>query len=219
MDEDTEPQEEVVEQVVEEPQAQVDPVEVEDTDVIPEPEEKSVPLHVLQKERKKRQEEEAKRTRYEIENEFLKEQARKQAAPAQDDPSQYEAPTKGEMDQRLSTNKEQILREVEERIWAKTHPERYQRVIDDLDEFLKQRPNLASAISGSTNRYEEAFTLMEALTPKQQMQLKQQPQKKAAAVGSPGTVPKGASMNQAVDVMSMTDDEYTKWRQAQKRRR
>ncbi len=84
---------------------------------------------------------------------------------------------------------------------------------------MKQRPNLASAIDQATNRYEEAYTLMEALTPKQQQQLKQSTQPKKEAPNAPGGVPKAAAMNEAVDIMSMSDAEFSTWRQSKKKRR
>ena len=59
--------------------------------------------------------------------------------------------------------------------------------------------------------------LMEALTPKQQAALKPQSAKREAP-GSPVGVPKAAGVNQAVDLMAMSDSEYTAWRASKKRR-
>jgi hypothetical protein len=68
------------------------------------------------------------------------------------------------------------------------------------------------------NRWEEAWELMSALTPKQQQQLKTNPVKRDAP-GAPTGVPKAAAINQAVDVMSMSDAEFSTWRQSQRKRR
>ena len=58
---------------------------------------------------------------------------------------------------------------------------------------------------------------MEALTPKQQAQLKA-PQVRKEAPNAPGGVPKSAALNAAVDVMTMSDTEFAAWRQSKKRR-
>ena len=176
-----------------------------------EKEEQRVPLATLQKMRKRAQEAELKA-------QWLEQQYQKVShQPAQsqeDDSSKYESATKED----LGKSQNEAVRIIEERLWIKSNPEKFERVNEYLPQFLKQRPNLASAIDSATNRYEEAFTLMEALTPKQQQQLKPAQPKKEAP-GSPTSVPKAASLNQAVDVMSMNDQEFSQWRQAQKRRR
>ena len=166
-------------------------------------EETQVPLHALQRERKKRQE-------LEEELKFHREQQRKSAQP--NDDSRYESATKED----LGKSREETIRIIEERKWSRDNPEKYQRINDDLPQFLKQRPNLASAIEASTNRYEEAWELMQALTPKQQQQIKVKP--KQDAPGSPSGVPKSAAMSEAVDVMRMTDSEFHAWRQSKRRR-
>ena len=166
--------------------------------------EQHVPLSALQKERRKRQE-------IELENRFLKEQQQKSQEP---DNSQYESVTK----QDLGQYEHQLLRKIEEKNWIKNNPEKFEKVNELLPEFLQKRPNLASAIEGSTNRYEEAWELMDKLSPKQQQQLKA-PAPKRDAPGSPSGVPKAAALNQVVDVMNMTDSEYTLWRNSQKKRR
>lgn len=173
-----------------------------------EQEEKRVPLSALQKERKKRQE-------LEMQIEWERQQRNQpQQAPKEEDTSRYESATKED----LSRSQHEAVRIIEEKIWIKNNPEKFERVDEYLEEFLKQRPNLRSAIRDATNRYEEAFTLMEALTPKQKQQLKA-PTPKKDAPGNPASVPKGAALNQAIDVMSMSDHEFTAWRSSQKRRR
>lgn len=192
-----EPQEEVAEPIIDQVESEAAPVEVEQKET-------QVPLSALQKERKKRQE-------LEYENQLLKQQNQK---PVEEDETQYESVTRKD----LGHSKKEIMREVEENIWRKTNPERFAYVDENLKEFLNKRPNLATAIMQSSNRYEEAWELMNALTPKQQQQLKVATVKKDAP-GAPSSVPKAAALNQAVDVMSMTDSEFHAWRSAQKRAR
>jgi len=170
--------------------------------------ETNVPLHALQKERKKRQE-------LEIELRLLKEQQTKPVTPPQEDESRYEAVTKEE----LGNSQKNIIRAVEERAWIKDFPERAAEVNEKLGEFLKQRPNLASAIEGSTNRYEEAWELMDKLSPKQKAALRPTVSAKKDAPGSPSSVPKAAAINQAVDFSAMTDQEFNAWRQQKRKKR
>ena len=177
------------------------------------PEETKVPLSALQKERKKRQE-------MEIENRLLKEQYSRKPEPIQEqDDSQYESLTKAEFKAQAARQQREILRQVEESRWIKENPERYEKVTELLPEFLKRRPNLASAIEAATNRYEEAFELMDKLSPKEQQKLKTAPVKKDTP-GSPVGAPKAASaLAEAVDVMTMSDAEFARWRAAKKRAR
>ena len=106
---------------------------------------------------------------------------------------------------------------MKEELWSEANNEKKQFVDDNLAQFLKQRPNLATAISTASNRYKEAWELMNALSPKQQSALRPQVAKKEAP-GSPTGVPKAAAINQAVDVMSMSDDEYREWRKSKRKR-
>jgi hypothetical protein len=182
-------------------------------EVVEQKEEEKVPLSALQKERRKRQEAERRNKLYEdLQEKQLREQP--QASP-QEEEDLYEAATKSD----LSKAEKQIMRAVDERSWIKNNPERAQEVNEKLQEFLKQRPNLASAIEAAQNRYEEAWTLMNALSPKQKALLKAPPAPKREAPGAPSAVPKAAAMNQAVDFMSMSDSEYNAWRQTQRKRR
>jgi hypothetical protein len=208
MDEETvNPQENVVEEQLE---AVADAAQnaVEEAQVAQE-EPQKVPLSALQKERKRRQE---------LEQELQWERRRQQQLapppPVEEDNSKYESATRED----LSRAQEEAIRVIEERIWIKNNPEKYEKVNEYLPQFLKQRPNLASAINSATNRYEEAYTLMDALTPKQQQALKPTVAKKEAP-GAPTSVPKAAALNQAVDVMSMSDSEFVAWRNTQKKRR
>ena len=201
IEETVDPQETVEAPVQQEEQVHEDQVEAQ-----PEPKDTHVPLAALQKERKRRQE-------LEYENQLLKDQYLKPAPPVDDD-SKYEPVTKGDLGQHSS----EIMRAVEEKYWVKNNPEKAQRVNEHLEEFLKQKPHLAQALKAAPNRYEEAWELMNALTPKQQAQLKPQPQKREAP-GSPSSIPKAAAMNQAIDLMSMSDSEYLAWRKTQKKRR
>lgn len=169
-----------------------------------------VPLSVVQKLREKKKE-------LELELQWEK-QRNAQAAqqkPIEEDQSRYESATRED----LSRSQEEAIRIIEEKLWIKQNPEKYEKVNQYLPQFLKQRPNLASAINSASNRYDEAYTLMEALTPKQQQQLKQSSQPKKEAPNAPGGVPKAAALNEAIDVMSMSDSEFNAWRQAKKKRR
>lgn len=185
-------------------------VEQEITQEMPvEKEEPRVPLATLQKMRKRAQEAELKA-------QWLEQQYNK--APKAEEPedtSQYESATKAD----LRSSLDEAVRIVEEKLWIKNNPEKYEQINEFLPQFLKQRPNLAGAINSASNRYEEAFTLMDALTPRQQKQIAKAATHKKEAPNAPTGVPKAASLNHAVDVMSMNDQEYAKWRQEQKRRR
>jgi len=203
-EEDTVEPQDAVQDVVEQIE-QVAPVEKE----IDAEAQKQVPLSALQKERKKRQE-------LELELEW----ERKRGAQATQQPQQEEDNSKYESATRedLGRAQQESIRIIEEKMWIKQNPEKYEKLNEYLPNFLKQRPNLAHAINTASNRYEEAYTLMDALTPKQQAQLKVAPVKKEAP-NSPAGIPKSASLNQAVDVMTMSDTEFSAWRKSQKKRR
>lgn len=176
-------------------------------------EEEKVPLSALQKERRKRQEAEKRAKLFEdLQEKQLREQP--QAQP-QEEEDIYEAVTKAD----LSKSKKEIVRAVEESTWVKQNPEKALEINEKLQEFLTQRPNLSAAIEGATNRYEEAWTLMDALSPRQQKALSKPQAQKKDAPGSPGAAPKAAGMNQAADVWGMTDSEYSTWRRSQIKQR
>lgn len=168
-----------------------------------------IPLSVAQKLREQKRE-------LELELQWERQRNARQAQqePHEEDNSRYESATRED----LTKSQEEAIRVIEERLWIKQNPEKYELVTENLSKFLKQRPNLVSAINSSTNRYEEAYTLMDALTPKQQHQLREQSKPKKEAPNSPGGIPKAAALNQTVDVMSMNDKEFSEWRKAQKRR-
>lgn len=170
-----------------------------------------VPLSALQKLREKKKE-------LELELQWERQRnAQAQAAPKpiEEDNSRYESATRED----LSRSQEEIVRIVDERRWIKENPEKFEKVQEFLPQFLKQRPNLASAINLASNRYEEAYELMDKLTPKQQQQLAKPQVPKKEAPNAPGGVPKGAALNEAVDIMSMSDSEFAAWRSSQKKRR
>ena len=176
-----------------------------------------IPLAVAQKLREKKRELELELQWEKQERLRLQQQGAAAPKPPEDDNSRYESATRED----LSKSQQEIVRIVEEKQWIKNNPEKYEMVNQYLPQFLKQRPNLASAIGQATNRYEEAYTLMDALSPKQQKQLTKAatPTAKKEAPNSPGGVPKAAALNQAVDVMTMSDTEYRAWRDSQKKRR
>lgn len=165
------------------------------------PREEHVPLSKLLKERKKRQE---------IEQRY-QELSRQQTQ--REDTSMYESATK----QDLGHTQQEIIRVVEERAWIKANPEKYERLEGNLQDFLEQRPHLASAIRESPNRWEEAYTLMEALQPRQQQPqtTKKEPVRKVAP-NAPNSVPKSAGIKDAENLMHMSDTEYFAWRKAEK---
>jgi hypothetical protein len=212
MDEEAvEPQAELIEQVMDEAQADVHVQE--GNDQAERPDKTMVPLSALQKLREKKKE-------LELELQWERQrnaQAQAQAPkPPEDDNSRYESATRED----LSRSRDETVRDIEERLWVRQNPEKKQKIDEYLPTFLKQRPNLALAINQAPNRYEEAYTLMEALTPKQQTQLKKDssPPKKEAP-NAPGGVPKAAALNEVADVMNMSDAEFYAWRQSKKKRR
>jgi len=176
-------------------------------------EEKQVPLSALQKERKKRQD-------LELQIEWERQQRQQSYQPQQpqeEDLSRYESATKED----LNRVQHEAIRVVEEKMWVRSNPEKYERLNEQLPEFLKQRPHLAQAINASPNRYEEAYLLMDALSPREQKQLKvaTQAAPKREAPNAPTSIPKAAGINQTVDVMQMSDDEFRAWRSSKKRAR
>jgi len=210
MTEDIEQPQDAIEQIVEIPAPEVEQ-DVEQVLAQEEAKESQtkVPLSALQKERRKRQE-------LELELQWEKQNNQKHSvqSPPPEDTSKYESATRED----LSKAQEEAMRAFEEKMWIKQNPEKYEKINEQLPTFLKQRPNLASAINAAGNRYEEAFTLMEALTPKQQQTLTKAATPKKEAPGAPTSVPKVTAMNQAVDVMTMSDSEFSAWRKSQKKR-
>jgi len=188
------------------------------TEVVEEQEEKTVPLSAHIKERKKRQEAE-QRNKF-LEEFHLKQMQATQQVDQEPDDSQYEPITKAELLQREKIARAETVRDVEERIWIKQNPEKLEAVLERLPDFLKQRPNLTSAINEATNRYEEAWELMDKLTPRQKAALMAQPNKvNRQAPNSPSSMPKSAAMGQSVNVMNMSDSEFAAWRQSKRTRR
>lgn len=202
-----EPIEQMLEEAHEEaPADEIEPIHAQEKTMIP--------LSVAQKLREKKKELELELQWERQERQRLM-QAQSVQTPPEEDNSKYESATRED----VLNAQEQAVRLIEERMWIKANPDKYEKINEFLPQFLKQRPNLASAINSAQNRYEEAYTLMEALTPKQQQQIVKAAQPKREAPNSPASVPKAASLNQAIDVMSMSDAEFNKWRQEQRRRR
>lgn len=207
------PQAESIEQMIDQADADVEAQEgneqAETTDKT------MIPLSVAQKLREKKRELELELQWERQERQRLMTQSAPQK-PTEEDNSRFESATRED----LSRAQQEAIRVFEERQWIKNNPEKFERINEYLPTFLKQRPNLTQAIQQSTNRYEEAYTLMEALTPKQKTQLSKdvKPPKKEAP-NSPGSVPKAAAMNEAVDVMNMSDKEFAEWRATKRKRR
>jgi hypothetical protein len=187
-----------------------EPIQEEVAEVQEEPK-TMVPLSALQKERDKRKEAELQ-AQWERQE---RERMLAQKAPVEEDNSRYESATKEDVE----LSQARALKAFEERLWMKQNPEKVEELNELLPTFLKQRPHLARAIEDAPNRYEEAYLLMNALSPKQQTELKKAVKPKAEAPNSPGSVPKSAVLNDAVDVMNMSDKEFAEWRASKKRRR
>ena len=212
---DTEADQEQVQEVIQENKQEAP---VEETQALDNAEEKAevqqeqnVPLSALQKERRKRQDAEAELKMYR-EHQLKQMQ---EANPQEEDESQYEPVTKAE----LKKQQLQIMREVEEKTWIRKNPEKAEVINEKLANFLKQRPNLAAAIEAAPNRYEEAWELMDKLSPRQKAALNNPQATKKVTPNSPSGIPKAAAMNQAVDVMSMSDSEFAAWRKSKRSRR
>jgi ribosomal protein L16 Arg81 hydroxylase len=213
---DTESVEEVVEAEVGQAMDQMvnEPIENINETSTEQQEEQKVPLSALQKERRKRQEAEQRAKLYEdMQAQQLRE--RQQSQSVQEPEDEYEPVTKSE----LSKRDELILRRVEEAAWIRNNPEKAAELAEKLTDFLNQKPNLQLAIEAKTNRYEEAWNLMNAMTSKQKLALKPATIQKKEAPGSPATLPKAAGMNEAINFMSMNDSEFNAWRQAKMQRR
>ena len=202
------------ENVTEQLDAVMDKVETAE-EVQEEKQEEKVPLSALQKERRKRQEWEQRAKLYEMEK---TQQLSAQKPAEEDDSDQYEALTKAEYKKQNEQDKNKTIRDVMEALWAKENPEKIQEVQDRLEYLIKNKPHLRLAIEAAPNRYEEAWTLLNALTPKQRIELKKIQAIKKAAPGSPAEVPKAAGMNESLNLMSMTDDEFNKWRRSKRQR-
>jgi len=212
-------QEQVQEQVQEVIQENTEVAPIESTDQVDHVEnkeevqhEQNVPLSALQKERRKRQEAESELKMY---REHQLKQMQQPATPQEEDESQYEPVTKAELKQQQV----QMMRDVEEKSWMRQNPEKAEVINEKLANFLKKRPNLAAAIEAAPNRYEEAWELMDKLSPKQKAALNTKQAIKRDAPNSPSGIPKAAALNQAVDVMNMSDKEFSEYRQSKRKRR
>ena len=209
-EEAVEPQEyaEPMDQMMEQQEADIN--EPLDNEQINQSEKTMIPLSVAQKLRQQKKE-------LELELQWERQRYAKEVRPVEpiDDSARYESATKED----LSRSQDEAIRMIEERMWIKNNPEKYERINEFLPNFLKQRPNLASAINLAANRYEEAYTLMDALTPKQQQQIRQNSQPKKEAPNAPGGIPKAAVLNESIDVMNMSDKEFADWKASKRKRR
>jgi len=209
LDEAVEHQVEPIEQIVEAAQAEQN--EVPESVEHEEPQKKTmIPLSVAQKLREQKRELELELQWERQRNAQIQQQVQK---PVEEDSSRYESATREE----VARSQNETIRAVEERLWIKANPEKFEYINEHLPKFLKQRPNLTTAIDLASNRYEEAFELMDKLTPKQKQQLVKPTQSvKKDAPNSPSAVPKAAALNEAIDVMRMSDSEFMKWKQSKK---
>lgn len=198
-----------IEQIVEAAQAEQN--EISDSVEQEEPQKKTmIPLSVAQKLREQKRELELELQWERQRNAQIQQQSQK---PVEEDNSRYESATREE----VARSQNETIRAVEERLWIKANQEKFEYINEHLPKFLKQRPNLTTAIELAPNRYEEAFELMDKLTPKQKQQLVKPTQSvKKDAPNSPSAVPKAAALNEAIDVMSMSDSEFMKWKQSKK---
>ena len=169
-------------------------------------EEKMVPLSSLTKERKKRQE-------YERENQILREYQLRQAQQQEPDYSQDEPINKKELQETMI----QFAKTTREEAWKSSNPDKLEIIDEHLEDLLKQRPHLAAALHSSPNRYEEAWELLKGYVQPKTTSLP--PKKKVEAPNSPASISKSAAMNEAVDIMKMTDNEFNAWRLAKRKHR
>ena len=208
-EEAVQPQTEPIEQIMDQQEVGTNVQEGNEEQAEKQSEKTMIPLSVAQKLRQQKRE-------LELELQWERQKAAQAAnpAPIEDDNSRYESATRED----LKTSQEEAVRLIEEKLWIRQNPEKYERVNQELEQLLKLRPNLGVAIKMSSNRYEEAYTLIEALSPKQQIKKTTAAPKKEAP-NAPGNIPKGAALNDALDVMNMSDTEFQAWRQSKRTRR
>lgn len=188
-----------------EPQTEIEPVDAPDAmEAEGDEESKMVPLSALQKQRRKNQELKEELERLRSQPQQTKE----------DDYSSYESATKGD----LQATKAETMRAIREDIWADTHKEKAAFVEENLAQFLKEKPNLASAIQEAPNRIAEAYELMRLYHSHKQPAKAAPNRDVVKAPGNPSAVPKAAGVNEAVDVMSMSDEEFAAWRASKRRK-
>jgi len=226
---DTETVQEQVPEVVQEqlPEAPVDETQALDNAEVKEevPQEQNVPLSTHIKERKRRQEAEQRVHERDQELRMFREHQLKQMQQPEnkeEDDSQYEIVTKADLKQQEAKFKQlqvQGMRDAEEKTWIRQNPEKAEVINEKLANFLKQRPNLAPAIEQAPNRYEEAWELMDKLSPKQKAILNNPQVTKKVTPNSPSGVSKAAAINQTVEFSAMTDAEFNAWRQSKRSRR
>lgn len=180
-----------------------------------------IPLSVAQKLREKKRELELELQWERQERQRLMQSQIAPPKPPEDDNSRYESATRED----LKLSRAETIRELKEDLWISQNPEKAAYVDENLPKLLKIKPHLAASLKLAQNRYEEAFSFMEAFNPRQApqparkdpAQQQSRPQPRQEAPNSPGGVPKAAALNEAVDFMKMSDSEFNAWRQEQKR--
>ncbi len=192
---------------VQEEQAQTEHVEVEQKV------EEQVPLKALKKERKKRQEAELK-------NQWNEERIQQLLSkePPKEDTSNFEAVTKGELKDYSQNERLEIIRTVKEENWMEENPDKSEVIDEKLEDLLKEKPHLSYAILHSKNRYKEAWDQLMGHDKINAPRVKQE-KRENKAPGSPANMPKSAGVNQAVDIMKLSDSEFNEWRSTQRKRR
>lgn len=180
-------------------------------------EDTTVPLTALQKERQRRKDERDARYRAEAEAKFYREQAgRSSQQPEEEDDSLYDSATRKDLQANSQQTKAEAKREIKEELWIDSNPDKAAFIDEHLEEFLTKKPHYATAIKESGNRYAEAYDLLTRFIPRSDPK---PVVKRRAAPNSPNSVPKTSSVNEAVDVMNMSDEEYLNWRASKSRRR
>jgi len=208
------------------PTAELEPVVTQEVtqeeanipEVQQEEEVQQVPLKTLQKERRKRQDLEAKTKLLEEQMTKLMTQGRQEPV---DDSARYETVTRGDLDNQRSVDKAEIIRTVREEEWKEKNTQHAAYIDEHLQDLLDEKPHLAYAISNSKNRYQEAWDQLRGhgKLPVTREEEKREPIKRAVAPNSPANVSKSAGVSQTVDVMNMNDREFAEWRSKQIKRR
>lgn len=119
-------------------------------------ESKMVPLAALQSERKKRQEEQARRieaeTRYQMYQEQIR--AQQQESEVKEDPN--DLITNGKFKEEKALTK----REIREEVYRDMNPEAVQKIDKYLDAILEKKPWLQNSLISAPNRYSRAYEIV-----------------------------------------------------------
>lgn len=189
----------------------------------------NIPISALQRERKKKQEAELRAIKAEERAKLLEEGLleRGQAHEDLNDNDDEEFITRGDYKKREAETVAMIVRQSEEKSWIKNNPDKMEIIEEKFEEFLKQKPHFVSSLEKSNNRYEDAWHLLSSYyrvsdSKKQnatRMNTQRADMPQNMAPQSPAGIPKSAGIDQAVNVMKMTDKEYDAWVGTKKRRR